>query len=80
MEDCCSCNERWFQIVLDRATNICRQCRKTRDAKTGDNEPYLMSAENNMSSGPMPLHLPELTQVEEMLIASTHVVVQMRHM
>jgi hypothetical protein len=35
--------------------------------------PYLMSADNHMDPGIVPSHLPELTQVEEMVIARAHV-------
>ena len=35
--------------------------------------PFLMSAENNMDPGVLPAHLPALTQVEEMVIARSHV-------
>jgi hypothetical protein len=34
---------------------------------------YLFSAENNMDPGIVPAHLPALTQIEEMVIACSHV-------
>jgi len=39
----------------------------------GDKTPFLMSAENEMDPGELPAHLPELSQVEEMVIARSHV-------
>jgi hypothetical protein len=50
--------------------NICHAC-FLRD--TGDKTPFLMSADNEMDPGELPGHLPELTQVEEMIIACTHI-------
>ena len=35
--------------------------------------PFLMSVENDMDPGKLPSYLPELTQVEEMIIARSHV-------
>ena len=35
--------------------------------------PFLMSAENQMDPGVLPTHLPILTQIEEMVIARSHV-------
>lgn len=32
-----------------------------------------MSVENNMDPGALPTHLPVLTQIEEMIIARSHV-------
>ena len=49
---------------------ICHAC-FLRD--TGDKTPFLMSADNEMDPGELPGHLPELTQVEEMIIAYTHI-------
>ena len=34
---------------------------------------HLFSAENNMDLGIVPAHLPALTQIEEMVIARSHV-------
>ena len=49
---------------------ICHAC-FLRDSK--GKTPYLMSAENNMDPGEFLAHLPQLTQVEEMIIARSHV-------
>lgn len=35
--------------------------------------PFLMSADNEMDPGEIPAHLPALTQVEEMILARSHV-------
>jgi hypothetical protein len=39
----------------------------------GNKTPFLMSADNKMDPGEIPAHLLELTQVEEMIIAQSHV-------
>ncbi|KAG4268366.1 hypothetical protein FPRO04_12472 [Fusarium proliferatum] len=41
-----------------------------------EGEPYFWSRDNNLDPGDIPLELPELTQVEEMLICRVHVHVQ----
>lgn len=54
--------------------SICRRC-YLRDAGPGSRgrrqvlSPYLMSVDNKMDPGDVPIHLPALTQVEEMVIA-----------
>ena len=68
METCTRCKERWFK--MDLQVGICNTCRN-RDAK--GRTPYLISVDNNMDPGEYPLHLPKLTQVEEMIIARSHV-------
>jgi len=50
--------------------NICHVC-FLRDK--GSQSPFLMSADNKMDPGEIPAHLPALTQVEEMIIARSHV-------
>ena len=64
METCIRCKERWFS--MDLKNDICHRC-FNRDK--GNKTPFLMSAENEMDPGELPAHLPELTQVEEMIIA-----------
>lgn len=49
---------------------ICHKC-YLRDPKNC--RPYLMSADNNMDPGAVPDDLPLLTQIEEMIIARSHV-------
>ena len=39
----------------------------------GSQSPFLMSGDNKMDPGDVPAHLPALTQVEEMIIAHSHV-------
>jgi hypothetical protein len=39
----------------------------------GSQSPFLMSADNEMDPGEVPAYLPALTQVEEMIIARSHV-------
>ncbi|KID81125.1 ATP-dependent DNA helicase PIF1 [Metarhizium guizhouense ARSEF 977] len=68
METCLRCKERWFAIDLKH--NTCHAC-FLRDKR--NQIPYLMSVENEMDPGDIPAHLPQLTQVEEMIIARCHV-------
>jgi len=68
MESCSHCKERWF--CMDLKSDVCHRC-FNRDK--GKKTPFLMSAENEMDPGDIPAHLPELTQVEEMIIARSHV-------
>ena len=68
METCIRCKERWFS--MDLKDEICHTC-FLRDK--GNKTPFLMSAENEMDPGEVPAYLPELTQVEEMIIAQSHV-------
>jgi hypothetical protein len=51
---------------MDLKDDVCHRC-FNRDK--GNKTPFLMSAENEMDPGELPAHLPELTQVEEMIIA-----------
>src|SRR5271155_2705757 len=68
MESCSRCKERWF--CMDLKNDVCHRC-FNRDK--GNKTPFLMSADNEMDPGEVPAHLPELTQVEEMIIAWSHV-------
>jgi hypothetical protein len=68
MESCSRCKERWF--CMDLKSDVCHRC-FNRDK--GNKTPFLMSAENEMDLGEIPAYLPELTQVEEMIIARSHV-------
>jgi hypothetical protein len=68
METCSRCQERWF--AMDLKDGICHSC-FLRDK--GNKTPFLMSAEKEMDPGELPAHLPELSQVEEMVIARSHV-------
>ena len=55
---------------MDLKSDVCHRC-FNRDK--GKKTPFLMSAENEMDLGDIPAHLPKLTQVEEMIIAQSHV-------
>src|ERR1700712_3254364 len=68
METCSRCKESWF--AMDLRETVCHRC-FLRD-KRGQT-PWLMSEENNMDPGEVPAYLPELTQIEEMIIARSHV-------
>ncbi len=72
METCSRCQERWFD--MDLKDGICHSC-FLRDK--GNKTPFLMSAENEMDPGELPTHLPELSQVEEMVIAQSQYVQMM---
>lgn len=68
METCSRCRERWFEMDLKDA--VCHSCYlRDKSALT----PFLMSVDNEMDPGDVPAHLPVLTQVEEMIIARSHV-------
>lgn len=69
METCGRCNEYWF--LMELKDGVCYRC-FLRDKK-GTPMPFKMSAANNMDPGDFPAHLPPLTQVEEMVIARSHV-------
>jgi len=55
---------------MDLKDDTCHAC-FLRDKR--NQSPYLMSVENEMDPGDIPAYLPELTQVEEMIIARSHV-------
>ena len=63
METCSRCRERWF--AMDLIDDTCHAC-FLRDK--GGKTPFLMSADNEIDPGDVPADLPELTQVEEMVI------------
>jgi hypothetical protein len=68
MDTCERCKERWFDIKLK--LSICYRCLQ-RDK--GRQSPFLMSAVNELDPGDVPAYLPELSQVEEIIIARSHV-------
>ena len=55
---------------------VCHNCfnrdEKRKDYRK-DETPFLMSMENKMDPGEIPAYLPKLTQIEEMIIARSHV-------
>jgi hypothetical protein len=70
---CHRCQERGFSMDLtDRG--VCHRCfLRDTDNRKQPVTPFLMSTENHMDPGTIPGHLPELTQVEEIVIARAHV-------
>jgi hypothetical protein len=72
METCQRCQERGFS--MDLKESVCHRCfLRDTDNRKRPVTPFLMSTDNNMDPGIVPSHLPELTQVEEMVIARAHV-------
>ncbi|KJZ71764.1 hypothetical protein HIM_08849 [Hirsutella minnesotensis 3608] len=72
MERCTRCQETWFDMGLK--DDICKRC-IAKDKNKKEDEPWFFSAENQLDFGLIPVFLPELTKVEEMLIAPVHVFV-----
>lgn len=72
VETCLRCQERGFS--MDLKDSICHRCLlRDSDNRKRPVTPFLMSADNHMDPGIVPSHLPELSQVEEMVIARAHV-------
>ncbi|EXU94986.1 PIF1-like helicase [Metarhizium robertsii] len=71
MQFCGRCQERWFQMKIDSDGICARCCRK--DDKSGPEEPYFFSVDNQLDFGSLPTQLPQLTSTEESLIARVHV-------
>jgi ATP-dependent DNA helicase PIF1 len=72
METCQRCREHGFS--MDLKDGVCHRCfLRDTDNQKRPVTPFLMSAENDMDPGIVPADLPELTQVEEMVIARAHV-------
>ena len=65
MEKCNQCHEKWFDLNVQHGA--CAKCRK--------DDKYKPS--NNMFSGIPPPDLPELSQIEEMLISPVHALIQL---
>jgi hypothetical protein len=66
LESCGSCHESWFD--LNTVNGVCDKCRKSGKWQHS----------NKMYPGPgPPVHLPVLTQMEEMLISPVHALVQL---
>jgi hypothetical protein len=68
IETCSRYKARWFAI--DLKDQVCHAC-FLRDK--GRKTPFLMSTENRIDPGELPAYLPTLTQVEEIIIARSHV-------
>ena len=75
METCERCLERWFDMNCT-VDGVCRKCR-TSDGASAEGSTFLYSAENELQPAPVP-NLPELTEIEEQLIARIHVAIQVR--
>jgi hypothetical protein len=59
---------------MDLKDEICHRCfLRDTNARKEPVTPFLMTADNMMDPGPVPPDLPELIQVEEMVIARAHV-------
>ncbi|KAG6989673.1 ATP-dependent DNA helicase PIF1 [Fusarium oxysporum f. sp. conglutinans] len=72
MEHCACCQEIWFNMGLK--DGICKRC-IAKDKNKKEDEPWFFSAENQLDFGLIPAFFPQLTIVEEMLIARVHVFV-----
>jgi hypothetical protein len=70
MAECAVCKERWFDIKL--RDGVCTSC-TNKDKVRRPEEPFFFSATNDLDFGNVPAELPELTQIEEQLIARVHV-------
>ncbi|PCD22018.1 hypothetical protein AU210_015820 [Fusarium oxysporum f. sp. radicis-cucumerinum] len=70
MEHCARYQEAWFDMGLK--DGICKRC-IAKDKNKKEDEPWFFSAENQLDFGLVPAFLPQLTIVEEMLIARVHV-------
>lgn len=78
MEMCSRCDKKWFRLKLTQQ-GVCEDCvRVDKDVPGTEDEPFLYTHANSMDPGPMPHILPELSQVEEMLIARMHCFVEVR--
>ncbi|KAH7120188.1 hypothetical protein B0J13DRAFT_457544, partial [Dactylonectria estremocensis] len=72
MHSCIRFREHWFDMKRN-SLKICSRCiTGSRDKERAPNEPYF-SAANNLDFGEVPGNLPDLTMIEEMLIARVHV-------
>jgi ATP-dependent DNA helicase PIF1 len=65
MDSCDLCHEKWFNLGVENG--VCVNCKKGSK----------FQASNNMYPGDRASHLPELTQMEEMLISPVHALVQL---
>ena len=75
-EYCIRCREKWFNMSLGD-DGVCLRCSRV-DKKRLANEPFLYCDENHLDPGDIIASLPELTQIEEMLIARVHVFIEIR--
>lgn len=75
LTNCSRCKETWFNN--DVKSTVCKKCR-SRDIKKKDDEPFFYSDANLLDPGLLPLGLPKLSSIEEMLISRVHVMVEIR--
>ncbi|EXK80752.1 hypothetical protein FOQG_14785 [Fusarium oxysporum f. sp. raphani 54005] len=71
LHSCIRCREHWFDMKSN-SLKICSRC-ISRDRKRTPNEPYFFSDANNLDFREVSGNLPDLTMVEEILIARVHV-------
>ena len=69
-EECTICNEIWYDLKVENG--VCNRYHQ----RAKNNHPPLFTAANHLDVGAIPPHLPQLTQIEEQLIAQVHVHVQ----
>jgi hypothetical protein len=69
MEHCARYQETWFDMGLK--DGVCKRC-MAKDKNKKEDEPLFFSAENQLDFGSVPAFLPQLTRIEEMLIARVH--------
>ena len=69
-EECTICNENWYNLKVENG--VCSRCRQ----RAKNSQPALFTAANHLDVGAVPPHLPQLTQIEEQLIARVHVHLQ----
>jgi hypothetical protein len=74
MAECSRCKQKWFDIKL-QDDGVCKPCH-SRDRTRLPLDPEFFSAANDLDFGDVPAHLPQLSQVEEQLIARVHVHVE----
>jgi hypothetical protein len=72
IETCQRCQE--YRFAMDLKDSVCHRCfLQDIDSRKRPVMPFLMSVENNMDLGVVPSYLPELSQVEEMVITRAHI-------
>ncbi len=69
-EECTICNKNWYNLKVENG--VCSQCCQ----QVKNSQPALFTAANHLNVGAVPPHLPQLTQIEEQLIAQVHVHLQ----
>lgn len=70
---CQRCKESWYHLKL--VDGVCNRCRQ----KDANQTTFLYSAVNEMDPGDVPSTLPELTAIEQLLIAPIHVSMHIIH-